>query len=188
MLWSSRFWQYEDVWCWRYLSSWSRLIWRQWMLWHSDYGWRLMYSRIWRCGDIVGLTRDQTALRASCHADCSTSSLLTATVSIQACLMFHHLKTSSNNQLPPIDPLSGSHQIPVPWCATWNSCFLLLPLRQHHFCFKQCTTNKGLGSPEWICMANTSAFNDKGSEKWGVDEIDARDKKLASNLCSQLNK
>jgi hypothetical protein len=37
-------------------------------------------------------------------------------------------------------------------------------------------------------MANTSAFNDKGSEKWGVDEIDARDKKLASNLCSQLNK
>ena len=143
-----------------------------------------------RCGDIVDLTRDQTALsRASCHADCSTSSLLlTATVSIRACSLFHHRKMSSNNQLPPIDPLSGSHQIPVPWCATWKSCFLLLPLRQHHFCFKQCTTNKGLGSSERTCMANTSAFNDKGSEKWGVDEIVARDEKLASNSCSQLNK
>jgi hypothetical protein len=37
-------------------------------------------------------------------------------------------------------------------------------------------------------MANSSAFNDKGSEKWGVDEIVARDKKLALNLCSQLYK
>lgn len=74
------------------LLSWSRLTWWQKMLCHSDFGWRLMYNRILRCGDIIHSTRDdQIALRSSCNADCSTSSLSTATVSIQACSLFHHL-------------------------------------------------------------------------------------------------
>ena len=36
-------------------------------------------------------------------------------------------------------------------------------------------------------MANTSAQDDKGSEKWGVNKIVARNQKLELNSCSQLD-
>jgi hypothetical protein len=40
------------------------------------------------------------------------------------------------------------------------------------------TTIQGIGSSGWICMVNTSAIHNKGSEKWGVNETVPHDKKL----------
>jgi hypothetical protein len=93
----------------------------------------------------------------------------------------------TNNPLPRIVPLTGSQQIPVPLLNCWHLFFLLLPVEQHHFCFKQCTT-KGIGSSGWSCMVNANAMNNKGSEKSSVDEMVAHDKKLEKNSLSQFNK
>jgi hypothetical protein len=90
------------------------------------------------------------------------------------------------------------------WTLDWittNS----VPLSNRRFCFQQCgiwelrgqvkhhlssnnTTIQGIGSSGWICMVNTSAIHNKGSEKWEVNEAVPHDKKLDWNLFSQLNK